>query len=103
MTQVSLAGVLDGYPHYVIFLCFAPIIALRLNSRYSHSGTTITASRKRGWLILVPDLLVGFLGPGLSAGECLMGTNVLEVTEQAFNELTQDSNIGNNILNMSKE
>lgn len=53
---------------------------------------------------------VTLLGPGLTADECLMRIGVLEATEQAFNELTspkpdrqEDSNIGNNIINMSKK
>lgn len=48
--------------------------------------------------------------PWTSAGEGSMGTSVLEVTEQAFNEFSpykqqsqDNSNIGNNILNTSKE
>lgn len=75
---------------------------------WSLSEPTITASRMRLWLIL-QDFLTAFLGSELLAGEYLMGTGVLEVTEQAFNEFIpfklqsqESSNIGNNILNMSK-
>ena len=70
------------------------------------------ASQMRPWLILntYSGSSVAILGLGLSAAGCLVGTGVLEATEQAFNELTsskpesqEDSNIGNNIVNMSKE
>ena len=62
----------------------------------------------RLWPIL-QDILIALLGPGLTAGEHLMGTCVLEATEQAFNEFIplklqshESSNTGN-ALTMSKE
>lgn len=86
----------------------APKNALRVSKGYSHYEPTITASKMRLWLIL-QDLLIAFLGSELLAGEYLMSTGVLEVTKQAFNEFIpfklqsqESSNIGNNILNMSK-
>lgn len=70
------------------------------------------ASQMRPWLVLntYSGSSVAILGLRLSAAVFLVGTGVLETTEQAFSELTspkpesqEGGNIGNNIINMSKE